>query len=54
MLRWIFVKFGVAAAAEGQSQAALAGLIDRSDLSEIVRLLRDTDDDASADNAPTA
>ncbi len=47
MLDWIFEKFSSSPVA-GEPQAALAALIDRSDLSDLVRLLRDTE--AAADN----
>lgn len=47
MLDWIFEKFSSLPVA-GEPQAALAALIDRSDLSDLVRLLRDTE--ATADN----
>jgi len=42
MLSWMFGKFSSLSVVE-EPQAALAALIDRSDLSDLVRLLRDTD-----------
>jgi hypothetical protein len=47
MLNWIVGKFNSLPVA-GEPEAALAALIDRSDLSDLVRLLRDTD--TAADN----
>lgn len=47
MLNWIFGKFSSLPVA-GKPEAAIAALIDLSDLSDFVRLLRDSD--TAADN----